>query len=119
MRTTRAWISAKPAHVHSVCSPSRVEASAFGARGGVNPMPFIWIMMASDGPPPLTDRKSTRLNSSHEWNLVCRLLLEKKKADPAAVLEGEHRVARSLGVVRRGRDPVVAERRGKSLGFFF
>src|SRR5215207_11319618 len=79
MRTTRAWISAKPAHVHSVCSPSRVEASAFGARGGVNPMPFIWIMMASDGPPPLTDRKSTRLNSSHEWNLVCRLLLEKKK----------------------------------------
>src|SRR3712207_8798687 len=28
---------------------------------------------------PLTDRKSTRLNSSHA-NLVCRLLLEKKKS---------------------------------------
>src|SRR2546429_5342365 len=25
------------------------------------------------------DRKSTRLNSSHGYNLVCRLLLEKKK----------------------------------------
>src|SRR2546430_3122292 len=25
------------------------------------------------------DRKSTRLNSSHSQNLVCRLLLEKKK----------------------------------------
>src|SRR2546428_12022801 len=25
------------------------------------------------------DRKSTRLNSSHDQNLVCRLLLEKKK----------------------------------------
>src|SRR5438552_9316558 len=25
------------------------------------------------------DRKSTRLNSSHQINLVCRLLLEKKK----------------------------------------
>src|SRR5260221_7389084 len=25
------------------------------------------------------DRKSTRLNSSHRMNLVCRLLLEKKK----------------------------------------
>src|SRR5256884_2089060 len=27
----------------------------------------------------LRDRKSTRLNSSHGYNLVCRLLLEKKK----------------------------------------
>src|SRR5260221_12920462 len=27
----------------------------------------------------LPDRKSTRLNSSHTVNLVCRLLLEKKK----------------------------------------
>src|SRR3989475_5886421 len=27
----------------------------------------------------LIDRKSTRLNSSHSQNLVCRLLLEKKK----------------------------------------
>src|SRR3712207_7814533 len=27
----------------------------------------------------LVDRKSTRLNSSHANNLVCRLLLEKKK----------------------------------------
>src|SRR2546430_4038198 len=27
---------------------------------------------------PETDRKSTRLNSSHSQNLVCRLLLEKK-----------------------------------------
>src|SRR5438132_3468041 len=27
----------------------------------------------------LTDRKSTRLNSSHTVKLVCRLLLEKKK----------------------------------------
>src|SRR2546430_3035819 len=26
-----------------------------------------------------SDRKSTRLNSSHSQNLVCRLLLEKKK----------------------------------------
>src|SRR5690606_27123975 len=34
--------------------------------------------------PPLDgdrDRKSTRLNSSHVKNLVCRLLLEKKKID--------------------------------------
>src|SRR6266511_1862796 len=29
--------------------------------------------------PPSSDRKSTRLNSSHVKNLVCRLLLEKKK----------------------------------------
>src|SRR5690625_6965000 len=29
--------------------------------------------------PKLVDRKSTRLNSSHVANLVCRLLLEKKK----------------------------------------
>src|SRR5574341_1607862 len=28
---------------------------------------------------PHSDRKSTRLNSSHQLNLVCRLLLEKKK----------------------------------------
>src|SRR5688572_33066869 len=28
---------------------------------------------------PGQDRKSTRLNSSHSQNLVCRLLLEKKK----------------------------------------
>src|SRR2546430_6007088 len=28
-----------------------------------------------------SDRKSTRLNSSHSQNLVCRLLLEKKKKD--------------------------------------
>ena len=27
----------------------------------------------------VTDRKSTRLNSSHRYHLVCRLLLEKKK----------------------------------------
>src|SRR2546421_7176231 len=27
----------------------------------------------------LRDRKSTRLNSSHDQNIVCRLLLEKKK----------------------------------------
>src|SRR2546430_15552350 len=27
----------------------------------------------------VADRKSTRLNSSHSQNLVCRLLLEKKK----------------------------------------
>src|SRR5213082_3891360 len=39
----------------------------------------------SRGPPPPprtyveTDRKSTRLNSSHLTHLVCRLLLEKKK----------------------------------------
>src|SRR5690606_20718790 len=30
------------------------------------------------------DRKSTRLNSSHVKNLVCRLLLEKKKTDEKA-----------------------------------
>src|SRR3712207_7658196 len=30
---------------------------------------------------PSRDRKSTRLNSSHANNLVCRLLLEKKKKD--------------------------------------
>src|SRR5207253_449323 len=30
-------------------------------------------------PSTLLDRKSTRLNSSHVANLVCRLLLEKKK----------------------------------------
>src|SRR5256885_13155603 len=32
-----------------------------------------------DGRPRVQDRKSTRLNSSHLVNLVCRLLLEKKK----------------------------------------
>src|SRR5688572_32169538 len=31
------------------------------------------------GRPGAGDRKSTRLNSSHSQNLVCRLLLEKKK----------------------------------------
>src|ERR1041385_9317763 len=37
------------------------------------------------------DRKSTRLNSSHGYNIVCRLLLEKKKKPtlvPGAVPEG-------------------------------
>src|SRR5258708_1963371 len=32
---------------------------------------------------PTGDRKSTRLNSSHQINLVCRLLLEKKKQQQA------------------------------------
>src|SRR2546422_3154623 len=32
------------------------------------------------------DRKSTRLNSSHGYNLVCRLLLEKKKEESAMYL---------------------------------
>src|SRR5256885_7652103 len=33
------------------------------------------------------DRKSTRLNSSHLVNLVCRLLLEKKKKSTATDLD--------------------------------
>ena len=33
------------------------------------------------GEPLLTDRKSTRLHSSHTVNIVCRLLLEKKKKE--------------------------------------
>src|SRR2546430_5077619 len=36
-----------------------------------------------------TDRKSTRLNQSQS-NLVCRLLLEKKKAGDSAGIDGEH-----------------------------
>src|SRR5256885_3246644 len=46
---------------------------------------------------PLTaaeqDRKSTRLNSSH-CNLVCRLLLEKKKKQFGNVLHANERVSR-------------------------
>src|SRR2546430_12593226 len=33
------------------------------------------------------DRKSTRLNSSHSQNLVCRLLLEKKKTSLTALYD--------------------------------
>src|SRR5690242_21527180 len=36
------------------------------------------LVVFRDGPAGKTDRKSTRLNQSHV-NLVCRLLLEKKK----------------------------------------
>src|SRR2546430_16464165 len=44
--------------------------------------------LSSSGVPEATtlDRKSTRLNSSHSQNLVCRLLLEKKKKKQKAVL---------------------------------
>src|SRR5947209_14262029 len=41
--------------------------------------PAEWPLARQDSP----DRKSTRLNSSHA-NLVCRLLLEKKKNDKTA-----------------------------------
>src|SRR3712207_7113261 len=36
------------------------------------------------------DRKSTRLNSSHAHNLVCRLLLEKKKKIPSGHVVGRY-----------------------------
>ena len=36
------------------------------------------MLVAAAGAAALGDRKSTRLNSSHLWHLVCRLLLEKK-----------------------------------------
>src|SRR5690606_41866629 len=42
------------------------------ARDGERPAPGV-------GDTERRDRKSTRLNSSHVKNLVCRLLLEKKK----------------------------------------
>src|SRR6478735_11566490 len=38
-------------------------------------------------PAATRDRKSTRLNSSHLVNLVCRLLLEKKKKQKILVIE--------------------------------
>ena len=43
--------------------------AASGSEAGAD-----WVIF-----PTATDRKSTRLNSSHVRNLVCRLLLEKKK----------------------------------------
>src|SRR2546430_11830258 len=46
--------------------------------------PTVRVLLGLDGARTETDviagdRKSTRLNSSHSQNLVCRLLLEKKK----------------------------------------
>src|SRR2546422_6274466 len=50
------------------------------ARGAVEPRSDAGRGASlADEPRPWQDRKSTRLNSSHGYNLVCRLLLEKKK----------------------------------------
>src|SRR5699024_11462177 len=40
---------------------------------------FFWVFGGWALSKRTVDRKSTRLNSSHVSNLVCRLLLEKKK----------------------------------------
>src|SRR5205085_6847779 len=53
------------------CRPHLVPLSS------ATPSPFA---LSPEGRPAAGgDRKSTRLNSSHSQNLVCRLLLEKKK----------------------------------------
>src|SRR5690606_40822296 len=51
------------------------------AREAVPPWPMDLCVAATQGVigAMIQDRKSTRLNSSHVKNLVCRLLLEKKK----------------------------------------
>src|SRR5688572_32053251 len=47
---------------------------------GVGERPQVMPVAAlGAGEAQVVDRKSTRLNSSHSQNLVCRLLLEKKK----------------------------------------
>src|SRR3712207_7128955 len=53
-------------------------------RLGLKSENFVSMLEAGRSPVPLDkvrDRKSTRLNSSHANNLVCRLLLEKKKTN--------------------------------------
>src|SRR3546814_12929416 len=42
---------------------------------------LILAMLATAATTPFGDRKSTRLNSSTNAHLVCRLLLEKKKTE--------------------------------------
>ena len=51
---------------------SEKKAGNFKAALGFNVLFFFGTLIVSD-----IDRKSTRLNSSHLCNLVCRLLLEK------------------------------------------
>src|SRR3989304_6373562 len=50
-------------------------------RSSPRPTVHCWPQMSADGCQRIGngDRKSTRLNSSHGYNLVCRLLLLKKK----------------------------------------
>src|SRR2546430_11131529 len=50
---------------------------------------------------PRRDRKSTRLNSSHSQNLVCRLLLEKKKKQ--SFEQHKRTVSNRCSTVRRPR----------------
>src|SRR3989442_3001966 len=55
-----------------------------------------------------TDRKSTRLNSSHVRNLVCRLLLEKKKPPPEPVDVPPHH--KEAHLVHAGLHPTPCDR---------
>ena len=52
--------------------PNRQQKNDLRAREGFLIVALFWSVLARD-------RKSTRLNSSHRYHLVCRLLLEKKK----------------------------------------
>src|SRR2546430_12613986 len=66
-------------------SPDRAELAALRLRGRGGPRRHPRAVREADGgdgrrvPPHDPDRKSTRLNSQSQSNLVCRLLLEKKK----------------------------------------
>src|SRR5690349_22639223 len=51
-----------------------IEATPFGSYL----VPGLYLLLMN-GVASIQDRKSTRLNSSHVEDLVCRLLLEKKK----------------------------------------
>src|SRR3712207_6930062 len=58
-------------------SAAREGARAAAVRGTATDVQNATAAAAA--PYTLTDRKSTRLNSSHRQYLVCRLLLEKKQ----------------------------------------
>src|SRR5687768_17698253 len=57
------------------------------------------------------DRKSTRLNSSHGYNLVCRLLLEKKNTPVSRLRRALGGLAERPGVRRRELRRVAEDRR--------
>src|SRR5438034_3793963 len=68
--------------VYIIDEAQRLSREAFDALLKIfeEPPPGVRFVLATTEPHKMPDRKSTRLNSSHTVNLVCRLLLEKKKS---------------------------------------
>src|SRR5947209_13778657 len=58
--------------VEAVATPRTFQGTAFCTE-------MMKAVLIKPKPLPITDRKSTRLNSQSRQYLVCRLLLEKKK----------------------------------------